>query len=68
MHLVIDGIVATITAHVYIIGINGLGLFFRSHINEPNAASDILKTWNIWVEKLYEKVRTYETKLNSLNL
>lgn len=39
-----DGIVATIPAHAYMIGIKVLGLFFRSHIREPNAASDILKT------------------------
>lgn len=43
-HLVIDGIVATIPAHAYIIGIKVLGLFFLSHIKELKAASDILNT------------------------
>lgn len=42
--LVIDGMVATIPAQVYIIGISVLGLFFRSHIKEPNAAREMLKT------------------------
>lgn len=46
MYLIIDGIVATIPAQAYIIGIKVLGLFFLSHIKEPKAASDILKTWN----------------------
>jgi hypothetical protein len=41
---VIDGMVATITAHAYIMGIKVLGLFFRSHIKDPNAARDILNT------------------------
>lgn len=43
--LVIDGMVATIPAQVYIIGISVFGLFFRSHIKEPNAAREMLKTW-----------------------
>ena len=43
-NLVIDGIVATIAAHAYIMGIRVLGLFFRSQIKEPNAARDILNT------------------------
>lgn len=40
----IDGMVATITAHRYIIGMRVLGLFFRSHIKDPSAARDMLKT------------------------
>ena len=40
----IDGMVATITAHAYIMGISVLGLFFRSQIKDPNAARDILNT------------------------
>lgn len=40
--LTIEGIVATIPAHAYMIGINVLGLFFLSHINDPNAARDRL--------------------------
>lgn len=40
--LVMEGIVATIPAHAYMIGIKVLGLFFLSHIKDPNAASDRL--------------------------
>lgn len=36
--------VATIPAHKYIIGISVFGLFFLSHINDPNAARDIVNT------------------------
>lgn len=43
-YLVMDGMVATIPAHIYIMGIRVLGLFFRSHIKDPNAARDILNT------------------------
>lgn len=43
-NLVMDGMVETIPAHIYMIGIKVLGLFFRSHIKEPNAARDMLKT------------------------
>lgn len=43
-NLVMDGMVATIPAHKYIIGIKVLGLFFRSHIKEPKAARDMLNT------------------------
>lgn len=39
-----EGMVATIPAHAYIIGINVLGLFLRSHIKDPNAARDMLNT------------------------
>jgi hypothetical protein len=39
-----DGMVATIPAHAYMMGIKVLGLFFRSHIRDPKAARDILNT------------------------
>lgn len=40
----IDGIVATIPADVYIMGIKVFGLFFLSHISDPREARDMLKT------------------------
>lgn len=43
-NLVIDGIVARRKAHAYIVGTNVLGLFFLSHINDPNAARDNVMT------------------------
>lgn len=68
-YLVIDGMVATITAHAYIMGISVLGLFFRSQIKDPNAARDILNTWIqkdskklIMAEKVTNKhTETYST-------
>lgn len=44
-YLVMDGMVATISAQTYIMGIRVLGLFFLSHIKDPNAARDMLNTW-----------------------
>lgn len=53
-----EGMVATIPAHAYMIGINVFGLFFLSHIKDPNAASDKL---NIWM------IKTHILSSNQLN-
>lgn len=66
--LVIDGMVATMPAHAYIMGIKVLGLFFRSHIKEPNAARDMLNTCIRMKQKINNETRVIILQMQEISL